>query len=265
MDVFSTHKEEQIVLTSPMRSIRTFLVWFFWIFIFFFVISSLVADANQLQNVLNSWDWLFVAFWVQQLLTLGVLFIALFSWWVTSRDAASTYLDERFKRKWFRLFWVWVVGGFVWYMILNATLFTVLSTLWWDIPWLYGEQWVMTMIWDLNMSSWFEWMLTALMVVFLWPIVEELVYRWLFTDVFMRRWWLRGVVLWAALFAWIHLEFAVIWNLFILAFILWVIYWKTESMRYSLLFHVIINWIWILALRADQMYDLSSYTWIQLF
>jgi len=49
------------------------------------------------------------------------------------------------------------------------------------------------------------------------------------------------------------MEFAVFWNLFLLALILGVIYWKTKSMRYSLLFHVLINGMGILALWLSEI------------
>lgn len=254
---------QHISLDRPVRSILYFFWWFVVMLLFFTFVWSLIqtyADPWVLQ-LLETGDWLFVMFGAQQLLTLLVLFYAIFQWWVDSVDHITDYLEERFQRKWFRPFFIRVVGWFVFYILFNAFFFSLLQGYWIEIPWFYGEQDVMTLISGMGMTTWFERMLTALMVVFLGPIVEELVYRGLITDVLMRKWSGRWVLLWAFLFALIHMEFAVIWNLFILATILWVIYRKTESMRYSLLFHVIINWMGLFALWVDQFYDLSS-LWI---
>lgn len=255
--VVQNKKPVSLFLNKPYRSVFLFLWWFFFVSILF-LFWSLYMKSSSYKDLLSSWDWLFLLFGIQQLLTLWTLFASVYWWGLFSRDDVSNYFYERWRRKWFRFFWIRVIWGFFFYIICNALLFTWLQFMWWDIPWLYGEQSVMTLISELQISTWFDRFLTVLMVVFLWPIVEELVYRWLITDVFMRSRWFRWVLIWAVIFAFIHMEFAVIWNLFILALILWIIYQKTESMRYSFLFHMIINGMGLFVLWFEKMYNMSS-------
>lgn len=235
-------------MTNWIQSVKVFLLWF--------VLMLLVFGWGS-ARLANRWveldaSWLYLLFALQQIVTIGILWVSLWKWWRPWRDGFVAYFDKRNQRKWRWLFWKRVVGWFVAYMIINGLLYTLVQSMWWTIPWLYGDQSVMQILQDMNISTTIDWIMTILMIVIVWPIVEELVYRWLITDALMQKRRRRGVILAAFIFALIHLEFAVFRNLFLLALILWVIYYKTWSMRYSFLFHVIINGMWILALWLQE-------------
>ncbi len=247
---------DNIVAKKPLTSVWIFLVGYVMMLVFFILIGAGLAWIFGPEAMLEG-STLYILFGVQQLLTLLVLRWSLEEWWRHGLDSFVHYLNERNQRKGRGLFWKRVVGGFFGYMILNAVLYTVLDSTGIVIPGLYGEQWVVQMLQQINTEWAMDWIMMFLMVAIVWPIVEELVYRWLITDALMqrrRRWW---VVLAAFIFALIHLEFAVFRNLFILAMILWVIYYKTQSMRYSFLFHLLINGMGVLALRLEQAYGLE--------
>lgn len=231
------------------RSVKVFLLGFLLMLLLFWWGSYLLFDSSI---AIDTW-WMYILFALQQFLTLCLLWYSLAQWWRKGVDWFVSYLNERNQRKWWKMFWKRVVWWFFLYMILNALLFSFVDHMWWTIPWLYGDQWVMTMLQDMQITWVIDWIMTILMIVIVGPIVEELVYRWLITDALMqrRRWW--WVIAAAFIFALIHMEFAVFWNLFFLALILWVIYYKTGSMRYSFLFHLIINGMWILVLRLSEM------------
>jgi membrane protease YdiL (CAAX protease family) len=218
----------------------------------FILFGGIVAALFGEKVLMESKDMLYILFGVQQLVTLVVLWWAMDEWGVSPFANVKQYFDERRERKGWELFWGRVVGGFLFYVLINAGVYRLLDYMDLKIPWLYGEQWVMEMLEWLDITATIDWILTIAMIVIIGPIVEELVYRWLVTDLLMQKWRRGWVVLWACIFALIHLEFAVFWNLFFLALILWVIYYKTRSMWYSLLFHMIINGMGLLALWAEQ-------------
>ncbi len=234
-------------MTQGLRAVAYFLLWFVLMLVVFGALWSWLTlkgiDLNQ--------DWLYILFALQQLVTLVVIWWSMKGWGRKSFDEIFQYFSERFVWKWWGLFWKRVVWWFFAYMLINGALFTLVESLWVSIPWLYGDQAVMTMLEEMNLTGAMDWIMTILMIVIVWPIVEELVYRGLVTDALMQKWRWWWVSLAAFIFALIHLEFAVFRNLFLLALILWVIYKKTWSMRYSFLFHVIINGMWIVALWAQ--------------
>ncbi len=234
--------------TNSIKAVKLYLLWFIAMIIIFGGISWYVwPETMQLNKGL-----IYIFFALQQLLTLMVLWWSLhLSWW-SGRDKVKGYFEERAQRKGRWLFWKRVVWGFLFYILLNAVLYLLIQTLGVEIPWFYGEQWVQVMLQEMNITGAMDWIITILMIVIVWPIVEEMVYRGLITDALMqkRRW--GGVFLAAAIFALIHMDPNVMWNLFILALILWVIYYKTWSMRYAFLFHVIINGMWVFVLWLSE-------------
>lgn len=241
---------------KPLTSVWVFLAGYVMMLIFFIFVGVGLAAVFGPEVMLQG-NTLFILFGIQQLLTLLVLRWSLAEWGWTWLDSVIQYMDERNHRKGRGLFWKRVVGGFLCYMVVNALLYTILESAGIQIPGLYGEQWVVEMLQQINTDWVLDWVMMFLMVAIVWPIVEELVYRGLITDALMQRRRRWGVVLAAFIFALIHLEFAVFRNLFILAMILWVIYYKTGSMRYSFLFHLMINGMGVLALRLEQTYGLE--------
>lgn len=248
-------------IKKPIRSVRIFLAWYVLIMIAFVIIWAIMAAIFGQEVLLEVWaawgSWLYIFFGIQQILTLFVLRRALEEGNRNGLDTVVQYLNDRMERKGRWLFWKRVVGWFVFYMLLNGLLYSLVTHFGLEIPGLYGEQSVMLLLEDMQISWLISWIMTFVMIALVWPIVEELVYRWLVTDALMqrRRWW--WVIAAAFIFALIHLEFGVFWNLFILALILWAIYYKTGSMWYSFLFHLMINAMWLIALWAQQMYGLE--------
>jgi len=242
-------------MSNWLRAVAYFLLSFvlmlvaFWALWAFLTINGVDINGN----------WIYILFALQQVVTLLAIWWSMKMWWWMNIESILEYFRERFMRKGRGLFWKRVVGWFIFYMLANGLLFMLVEAMWRTIPWLYGDQSVMVMLEEMNLTWAIDWILTVLMVVIIWPVVEELVYRGLITDALMqkRRWW--WVVLAAFIFALIHLEFAVFRNLFMLALILWVIYKKTWSMRYSFLFHVIINGMGITALWVQESRVLEQF------
>lgn len=249
------------ITKKPIKSVWIFLLWYVLMLIAFIIIGGGVAAIFWEQVLLEAWalwwPWLYIFFGIQQILTLFVLRWALEEGNRNWLDTVIQYLNDRMQRKGRWLFRKRVVGWFLFYLILNGVLYSLVTNLWREIPGLYGDQSVMLMLEDMKISGVMWRLMTFVMIALVWPIVEELVYRWLITDALMqrrRRWWVAGA---AFIFAFIHLEFGVFWNLFILALILGVVYYKTWSMRYSFLFHLMINAMWLLALRVQQSYGVE--------
>lgn len=212
-----------------------------------------------------SWMWfvqqrpqlvqLLAFFIVQEILLLG-LFALVFRQrkGEGGLHAIISFFRERSQRKWWMLAIKRSVGGLIAYIFLSGILLWILEYTGVTIPGMYGEQMVMTVLQSIALEGWIDYLLLFLLAVIVGPIVEELLFRGFLTDTLAkhRGWW--GVLLAAIIFAVAHLEWGVVINLTILALFLSYIYRKTWSMRYSLLFHMGINGLAVVALILSQHY-----------
>lgn len=144
-----------------------------------------------------------------------------------------------------------VLAWFGAYLLMNMALISLM--IWWDIslPGMYGEQVVVTMLAELPLSTWYHQLVLVLLVVVIWPLVEELIWRAFITESLIHSRGKRGVVGGAALFAVAHFERGVIGNLFLLSLVLWRIYYQTRSLWYSYAFHVLINTIGLVVMMSS--------------
>lgn len=257
---------------SPRKALFTFL----WIAIgglllsyaAVFVISPDV-DPNLLIDSKANMLWATVH---QQVITLIAACIAIYIWtkplpsqtidthspwqniWTsTSRwTPVSTYIRERWTRKWRWLFWKWSVWWYIWFMLWNAGIYSIIEYTGREIRWLQWEQSSIGQILSLGITG-RERIIVFIMIAIIAPLVEEIVFRTMFTDQCMYKRWYIWVAFVAVVFSAIHGEFAVFRDLTALALILWVIYYKTGSTRYSFAFHVIVNGISVIAMSQGMV------------
>lgn len=224
----------------------------FYIFAVDSVLASMIIKPLQSLTPAGGMTVLFIA---QEILLIAILLLAL---GYRKPKAGLSYWKEYFleRRQW-RWWWLAVkrVGGGIFvYFLISVILAILVFELGVPIPGMYGEQMVMSMLEELPLLNPTDYLRVLITTVILWPVVEELIYRWFITDVLMRKWWIRWVVWWAAIFAVGHFERGVVLNLFLLAMFMWYIYWKTESMWYSLLFHMLINGMAVVAMFYARLY-----------
>lgn len=241
-----------------LRSIRVFMIGYLLLLAAFFVWGGIIAAIWWEEFLTKTPGLIYIMFAIQQILTLLILRWSISESGKEKIDDAIAYFWDKFDRHGRWPMWKRVIGWLIGYLVINGALFRLVERLGIQIPGLYGEQGVMEILADMNLTSTLDWLFTILMIVIVWPIVEELVYRGLVTDTLMQRRRRRGVALAAFIFALIHLEFAVFRNLFLLALILWVIYYKTKSLRYTIAFHMMINGLGLLWLRVQQNVDLEA-------
>lgn len=195
---------------------------------------------------------LFFLFIVQELLLLGIF--ALVFRRRKGRESIVAFFRARFQWKGWILAIKRSVGGVLVYIMGSALLFGALEYLNITIPWLYGEQMVMTMLQWISLEVRYDYLLLILLAVVIGPLVEELLFRWFVTDTLAKHLGWSGIVLASILFATAHMEWGVVINLTILALFLSYIYRKTGSMRYSLIFHMGINGLAVMVLIMSQFY-----------
>lgn len=235
------------------------MFWFIAIYICFNTILYITFPyiTNYVSWFQLGWSQvitLFVLFIVQEIILFYLLYIASrFAGGYSFTTLLSVSL-ERSCRKWRRFFWKYVIGWLLCYFTINALLLWVISVLGIEIPGLYGEQIVVSVLSWLEMSGRVEYAILFTMVAIVGPLVEEVLFRGFMTHSFMKEWKFKWVILASLVFAAVHTEWAVVRNLVILSLFLGYIYWKTESIWYSFLFHVIINGFAVLALIIASMY-----------
>ena len=91
-------------------------------------------------------------------------------------------------------------------------------------------------------ESQIEWIISALIIILVAPIFEEIFFRgFIFKTLIERsKTWIAFLIS-GAIFAGIHLEFGTFMPLFILGLILNWIFFKTKSIYPGILFHIINN------------------------
>ena len=226
---------------------------FVGLYILLQVMMSLVVYFSQ-ESLLEFFSFLrylpesgrLVFLFILQSLVLLFLFWLAFVWWRRQgkkQMSLQQYLRKRWQRKWWGMFWKYVLWWLFIYIFFSGIVWGLIQYYDLHIPGFYGEQMVMTLLQWISLETWWDKVLIFLLVAIVAPVVEEIIWRGFVTDRLMKSRQGEGVFLASLLFATAHMEWWVVWNLVILSFLLWYIYRKTESLRYSLLFHFLINGI----------------------
>jgi len=238
-----------------MKKIPKEIIWLLLYFVLCFGIDYFIYLFSDFFTIFANYFQLFPkirAFFFLFLIQEAVLLLFVYISFQISFDKGTSiisYFKARFKWLWWKKLFGYAFASFFVYLFIVSSLYSILNTLNIKLPWFFGEQSVSTLLEKLNQP----WIVASFVILFtvviLWPIVEEIIYRWYVADVLIKKIGkVRWILISAFMFAFVHMEFSVLWNLFILALILSYIYYKTESLRYSLAFHMLINWMWVLVL-----------------
>ncbi len=210
-------------------------------------------------------------FILQQIIVLFLLFLS-FKYWKKLKtkelkNFIKDYYKEQIKWYWFWNFLFYTFWMYIIYIIISWTLLLIINYLNVEIPWLFWEQDVAQVIWQVPTHFWYEYLIIFIMVAIIAPLVEEIIYRWFITKILLDNY---RPIIWifisAVIFATIHFEWAVILNLLILALILWYIYYKTKSLIQVFGFHALVNWLAVFALfYAEELEELENLHWIIFF
>ena len=233
--------------------------WFLLLYVVFNVLlyTGFLLREEQLMILMHNWSpviRLTVFFLLQEVVIVTMLFCIRKKVVGQTRLSLISTLRERRQWKGWGHVWKWVVWGLVVYFVLNSMILASITWLEWEIPGLYGEQMVISLLGGLSLQARWEYALVGSIVVFIWPFIEELIFRGIITHTFMEQRAFQWIVLAALVFAAIHGERAVVRNLVILSLFLGIIYRKTWSMWYSFLFHLGINGLALLVLMLGHLY-----------
>lgn len=249
---------KKINLSIEIKSIIYFLLLFFWIqLIIWLLIDLFPAWLNFIDNIFNDsplYIKFLFSFSIQEIFLFILLYLSLKYYF---SDDYSFSIDEIFSfYKWkFNWYGRWnvfkyVIWWFFVYIIISWILHNILELYSTQMPWLFWEQKVATVLSNLQWNGFFDNFVLYMWVAVIWPFVEELIFRWFISDFLFKKYSkISAILISSFIFSFIHLERAVFFNLFILAIILTYIYYKTNSLIYTFLFHFIINGlgvIWIM-------------------
>lgn len=242
--------------TSP-RSLWAIVLFFWWYALMLLVLFAvhmlfpwMIVWLEKAPLSMSHILFYFLLFILQSLVFLFVLWCSFLflSYWKQVNTYIVSYIKARRKRLGWWMFWRCVWWWLLIYVATAAIVSMVFDLLGISSMWLNGEQVVFSILDAIAFNRRWEYALLLCMVAVLAPIIEELIYRWFVTDVLMRHWWWRGVVASAIVFAWIHMDPGVMINLLILSLVLGYIYWKTDSLIYPIVFHILINSLWVSAI-----------------
>jgi len=247
-------------LDKSIVSVSIYILVYFLINLFFLFLANNYSDS--LRYLLSFMQWVpeIYRFWVffllQEILLLSILGIsfAYYYWnlrwiWINIKSYFAQFFDwYGFKPLFWYSFWFLFL-----YLFINGLLNFLLVKYDIKIPWFFGEQEVMSFLQWFKLNS-IDWIIIMFFsVVIVWPLIEELIYRWFITSVLINKLWPWFWMFTSAfIFDLVHMEWAVFWNIFILSFILSYIFYKTKSIWYTFWFHVAVNWLAFVAMVATQ-------------
>lgn len=218
--------------------------------------SEIIKDSLQFMGFIPAIYRFWIFFILQEILLLWILYLSFyfkFSYWKWLLLNIKEYFSSQFLWRWFKELFVYSFWFLFLYLLVNALINILLTKYQIKIPWFFGEQEVMTFLQGIKLDSFWSILIMFLSVVIIWPMVEELIYRWFITNLLLNKFWpWPWMILSAFIFDIVHMEWAVFWNIFILSFMLSYIFYKTRSIRYTFGFHAAVNWLAFVAMVATQ-------------
>jgi membrane protease YdiL (CAAX protease family) len=203
----------------------------------------------------HSYKFMFL-FSIQEIYLLWLLYVwfvfinGSFKW---TYDKIKEYFMDLLAWKWFWKFVFYSFWMFLIYVMFSWLLYWLLDYFNLHIPWFYGKQQVAGLLQWLHLKTSLDYFLIYLWVVVFWPLVEEIIYRWFIANILINRfWWFVWIVISSFIFAFVHMEWEVMWNLFILSLILSFIFYRTRSLIYTYWFHIVVNgmgFLWLLLMN----------------
>lgn len=233
-----------------------FVLLYVWLYYFFYLLAEYFPQLiKYFSGVFGSLSFslrFFVLFSIQEMILLGMLFLTFFmiSWTLKSLwKNVYQFFKTKFVRKGFKPIFTTVLYSIFIYFLINSFLMILLKGFWITIPWLNWKEDVAVFLSWWHWNSYLDYAILIFSVSILWPLVEEIIYRWFITSVFLDRYWkYLWIILSSFLFTLVHFEWWVFLNLLMLSFMLSYVYYRTQSLYYSFAFHFIINFLWVLGI-----------------
>ena len=175
------------------------------------------------------------------------------------KNKLKVFFKESTKKIWAEKFLKYIFLGIWIYFFVSFILRYLTLKFGLEIPWLFGQQKSLLMLSTIELNTVFDYGIIFLMVVIIWPILEEIIFRWFVTNILLKN---LKIWLWiffsSLIFTLIHFERSVFFNIFLLALILSRIYYKTKSILCTFWFHFLINLLWFIwLLLIKSLHSLS--------
>jgi membrane protease YdiL (CAAX protease family) len=226
------------------KNIFSVTIYLIWLVLASYLVSFLpnLVELNKFIG-LTTTNLFLVTFIFQELIFLLLMLIALtiHFWYKNIITKILNFYKQQFVWKWFKKILKYSVWFVFLYYILQVILWVIFTVWWLHIPGFFWEQEVSVFLWKLNMNTLYDKFIMFFCVGLFGPLVEELIYRWFITKLLLKFWNILWIFFSALIFALIHTERDIFWNLFILSLFITYVYWKTDSIWYSLWFHILIN------------------------
>ncbi|MBS8121909.1 CPBP family intramembrane glutamic endopeptidase [Candidatus Vampirococcus lugosii] len=189
-----------------------------------------------------------IAFLFQQIFVGIFLFIAMKVSENNIKEKFFNYIINFYKKQFVWLGFInlfkYTIGAYFLYILISGFLLFIINLIGINFPGFFGEQNVANFIGQISINNWYEHLIMFLMIAILVPLIEEIVYRGYIQKMLTEGYGKYiGIFFSAFIFTFIHFEFSVFGNLFILALILAYIYNKTKSLIYTFAFHFLVNGI----------------------
>ncbi len=221
--------------------------------LFLFFAQYLTNFLSFIWNSIPSSIIFLLLFILQEIVLLFLLWISFYymrdkkfkNFWKYSID----YFKSKLHWKWWKFFFKYSLFPFFFYIFFVWFLFSILNKLNINIPWFFWEQKVANFLGWIPLSWFWDYFILFIIVAVIGPLIEEIIYRGFITNKLINRigatWW---IIISSLIFSFIHFEWQVFGNLFILSLILSYIYHRTWSICYSFWFHFLINFLWIIGI-----------------
>lgn len=231
---------------------KFFIVYFFGQLAFFLLLQKILPYAKKYINInfLNNLSRLqkfVLSFSLQEIVFIFFLLAGL-SIIGFHFNQIKKILKKQRKRIDLKSFLKYTIGAYLAFIIISigvSSLLYIFKNFYSiTIPWFGWKQKAIELIQNFNLNSLNNIIVLGTTIVLIGPLVEEIIYRGFITNFLLKIFKPKlALFLSASFFAIAHMERSVMGHLFILAYILAYIYYKTDSLIYTRGFHILVNWI----------------------
>ncbi len=242
-------------MSKNLKVIVIFLSLYFVLNIFLSLFSTsinIIIDKLLLNNFIK----FLILFIFQWILIFFILFISVR---LSRLDFYELLLDLKknfFNKIRFKDIFLWGIIFYFVSLIVLSIIFGIVRyievKIWINIPWFWtwaSDQKVANFLLNLSLNNIWEYLIIFAVVAVFWPLFEEIVFRFFVTEKLLQVFW---PVLWiffsAFIFALVHLEWQVFFNIFFLSLFLSYLWYKKKSLLINFMYHFLFNGINLLIL-----------------
>lgn len=235
-------------MKSKITNLTIVLIFLLTVFLWFSILNDAIIEIWKYINFLSItgvWEF-FVSIMYQEFFILLVMSILLSKLYLRINsnyfNTLKWFFKNQIKKIEYKDIWKFCIKYYLIYFLILRILTFIMIYFELQIPWFGWKQLVSEIFLWYDLNNLTNIFVVFILVAIVAPITEEIVYRWFVQKILSEQFnpiW--TIILSSFIFTFVHLDFAVFGQLFILSILLSIIYHKTKSISHTIMFHVLVN------------------------